>query len=203
VRKDETGFTLIELLIVMFWMTCCMLLDGVIQNYLNHPAAGAVVPFLLLLVGFVVCFATGWFVSEKLLGKRATVVVFCIPFCLAVLSTSLLRDWKGTAYVVHFASGFYSPVLSVWTLAMLSIVIDTFPVCSAGKCRGRQDFTVSESCYYSNKDRPADGSIEYRCKCGDEYVRRGEQFMTLDSGRTPHPYKKLVGFHKWADDTEE
>jgi hypothetical protein len=27
--------------------------------------------------------------------------------------------------------------------------------------------------------------------------------MALDSERTPRPYKKLIGFHKWVDDLDQ
>jgi hypothetical protein len=201
-QERETGFTLIELLILMFWILCFSLLDGMVRHCLGltAPVRGVNVTFLL---GCLVCFATGLTLAQKHIGKQTTALMFGIPFGVAMLSVCFLRSWKETGYFVDFASGFYVPVLALWTIILLWIVLDSFPVCSSGQCRRRRDFAVSGSCYYSNKDRPVDGSTEYKCKCGDEYVRRGKRFMALDSERNPHHYKKLVGFHKWADDMDQ
>jgi len=199
-RKSDTGFTLLDLLIMMFWLMCCTFLDVMIRHYIGNAAPVKGVP-IAFLMGYILCFATGLF-AERHIGKR-TAFIFGIPFGVAILSGCFLRYRKETVYFTDFAFGFYAPVLWVWTFILLSILLDSFPSCSVGKCRGRRDYVVSESCYYGNKDRPVDGSTEYKCKCGDEYVRRGKKFMALDSEHNPHPYKKLVGFHKWADDIDQ
>jgi len=201
-RKSDTGFTLLDLLMMMFWVLCCMLLDVMTRHCLGiaTPSSGLLAVFLL---GYFVCFVASLILSGKHMRKWATALIFCLPLCVAILFVCFLRHWWEMVFFVDFAFGFYAPVLWLWTFILLSILLDSFPVCSSGKCRGKRDFAVSPSCYYSNEDRPVDGLTEYKCKCGDEYVRRGKRFMALDSERNPHPYKKLVGFHKWADDTDQ
>jgi hypothetical protein len=176
------------------------MLDAIIRHRLGIAASGS--PPVAFFLGYIVCFFAGIIFSQKSMGKRITILIFCIPFCTGMLSVCLLRNWKDPIYLLEFALGFYVPVLWFWTMILLSILLDPFPACRSGNCRGSKDFTVSETCYYSNKNRPVDGSVEYKCKCGDEYVRRGKKFMALDPERRPNPYKKLIGFHKWADDTE-
>ena len=46
------------------------------------------------------------------------------------------------------------------------------------------------------------GNYLYRCACGDMYVREGTRFMELLTDDTRRPYKRLVGFRKWADDSD-
>jgi hypothetical protein len=198
--KREAGFALIELLFLMFWELCVMFLDALIQHRLSPPRPGMAV---LHMFGFFSCAVVGLFLGSKHAGKRFAIFVLSIPFGAALLSLCLARHWEGTARLIDFGFGFSVPLLFIGTLTLISIIFDSFPVCMGGKCHKRRHFTVAESSRYDSKDRPTDGSIEYVCQCGGQYLRRGKQFMTLASDRQPHPYKKLIGFRKWTNDTDQ
>ena len=199
--QATAGFTLIDLLIFMFLELCSMLLDVLIRRCLGIPIADmAILPAFFL--GFFLCAAISFYLDTKHAGPRVTRTVLAIPFCSALASV-FLAHWKDRSYLIDFAFGFYVPVLWWFTMLLLSIAFNPFPTCKAGKCDGRRDYTIAESSRYGSKNRPVDGSVEYNCRCGDAYLRCGKQFMALDSERARHPYKKLIGFHKWADDLDQ
>jgi len=75
-----------------------------------------------------------------------------------------------------------------------------FPLCRRGKC-----YRLGTDCVwrigtlfgYETK-----GIYSYKCRCGDVYIREGKRFMELLPDDTLRPYKKLIAFRKWADDSE-
>jgi hypothetical protein len=90
-------------------------------------------------------------------------------------------------------------VLIVLWLILLGHVVLFFPFtsCRQGKCHGIEDYRWYIGTIYG---RVSCGTYRYRCRCGDEYVRQGNRFMEVLPDGTKRPYKKLVGFRKWADD---
>jgi hypothetical protein len=48
--------------------------------------------------------------------------------------------------------------------------------------------------------REKGGQYWYKCACGDQYIRKRNRFIEVLPDGTKRPYKKLVGFRKWADD---
>ena len=87
-----------------------------------------------------------------------------------------------------------------------------FPPCRKNKCHEIDDDSWFHGTFLGKCKW---GVYWYSCRCGDQYLRRGKRFMEFIpeavappspwvniSKGTTRPYKKLVGFRKWADDTE-
>jgi hypothetical protein len=194
--------TLIDLLIAMFWTLCCSLLDLPIRHYLGLPVphesqspgfiAGVVIGILLPL-----------YLDAKHVRKRPFAVLMSIPLCVALLSICFLRACIVTFHIIEFALGFYVPILWWGTKILLWVVFNPFPTCKNGKCCGIHDFLRDVELPEGKQVEGTNQPIAYKCRCGDEYLRSGKQFMALDSERTPRPYKKLIGFHKWVDDLDQ
>jgi hypothetical protein len=73
------------------------------------------------------------------------------------------------------------------------------PLCRQGKCyRFGQDYVWRLGTLFGYETK---GIYLYRCRCGDTYIREGKRFMALLPDDTTRPYKKLVGFRKWEDDS--
>jgi hypothetical protein len=199
---EGIAMTLIDLLIMMFWTLCCMLLDLPIRHYLGVavPRGG---PPLEPITGIVIGSVLPLYLDSKHAPKQLLAVLMGAPLWMALLSVCLLRHWVVTFHMAEFALGFYVPTLWWSTEILLWIVFDLFPTCKSGKCRGRRDFFGDTALPQREQEGDSSRWIAYKCQCGDGYLRCGKKFMVLDSERTPHPYKKLIGFHKWADDLDQ
>jgi hypothetical protein len=194
--------TLIDLLLMMFWVVVCMLLDFPTRHYLGVPVPREHLP-LGPVVGLVMGMALPFYLGAKHVRKQPFSVLMSIPFCMALLSMCFLRRWIATVHIADFALGFYVPILWWGTKILLWIVFSPFPICKNGKCRGMNSFFRDVALSQGKQVEAANQPIVYTCRCGDEYVRCGKRFMALDSERTPQPYKRLVGFHRWADDPDQ
>ncbi|HEY1253488.1 MAG TPA: hypothetical protein VGF01_01765 [Terracidiphilus sp.] len=193
--------TLIDLLIMMFATVCGTLLDIAIHIYLGENMHRTNLPFAFL-IGLIIGVAMPLFLDAKRVRRFLFVILMSIPICVALYCIFLLRYWKFTVFTADFSIGFYIPLFGFILLCLLSIITTTFPVCKNNKC-GKNDF---QRCILSpdeQKEERANQWITYECRCGDKYVRRKKKLMTLNSEQKAHPYKKLVGFHKWADDTAQ
>jgi hypothetical protein len=73
------------------------------------------------------------------------------------------------------------------------------PLCRRGKCHklGR-DYVWRLGTLFGYETK---GNYLYKCACGDIYVRQGTRFMELLPDGTRRPYKRLVGFRRWPDDS--
>lgn len=110
-----------------------------------------------------------------------------------------LHRWVGfTGYLVGFPLGSFLAIFVTWAVLLGRIaLLYPFPLCQMGQCRGFGQYVWMRGTIYGYE---RGGRYRYRCKCGDEYVRRGKRFMHVLANGTEAPYKKLIGFRKWEDD---
>ena len=92
--------------------------------------------------------------------------------------------------------GFFHPILLLWGLFALFYPC---PQCRRGKCRHYTDFVWRKWTFFGYEKWRA---WRYMCSCGDEHIFDGNRFMEVLPDGTKRPYKKLVGFRKWADDLD-
>jgi hypothetical protein len=130
---------------------------------------------------------------------RLLLVVFS-AVCGAMIWNALRKPWGRIGYLVFDLSG-----LAVGILVTRAILVGRLrllfplPLCRRGKCHtlGRgYVWRLGTLFGYEAK-----GNYLYRCACGDLYVRQGRRFMELLPDDTRRPYKRLVGFRKWQDDS--
>ncbi len=111
------------------------------------------------------------------------------------------KPWGRVGYGIFSLSGIVVGFLITRTILEGRLgVFFPLPLCRRGKCRtlGRAYVWRLGTLFgYETK-----GNYLYRCACGDMYVRQGTRFMELLADDTRRPYKRLVGFRKWADDSD-
>jgi hypothetical protein len=195
------GFTLTNLLIMIFWETCGMLFDDYIRHWLGVSGTHSYPP-LVFVLGVFTGFAVEAYFSKKRIRKQAFFSLMIVSFCAALLTVCLGRHWGGTIHVVDFACGFYVAIMSWESFFWFWLIFCPFPACRGGKCLGWRNYYRNSPSPQEKQEENTKQWIVYECGCGDKYSRRGKRFMELDSERNAHPYKRLVGFHKWADDTD-
>ena len=119
-------------------------------------------------------------------------------FCGALLALEFHRSLGASGYIVGFVVGFAGSFLLTWGVLLGRILLlFPFPICRQGKCRGLGAFVWKRGTIYGWE---GEGSYRYKCKCGDQYIRRGGQFIQVLPGGKEQPYKKLVSFRTWADE---
>lgn len=127
-----------------------------------------------------------------------TLVIWLLIGCGFFLG-GLLSGWLKITRWVTTPTAILIVLLLVWgvTIVRLLLVIP-LPVCRGGTCRTLHDYRwkVGTIC-----GRERWGEYHYQCRCGDRYVRHGRRFMVLSPEGAKHPYKKLIGFRKWIDDS--
>lgn len=117
--------------------------------------------------------------------------------CGVILSSLLGRAWGIFGYAVGFLAGFSGAFLLTWLiLVTLSVLLKPWPECQRGKCRTFRGYVWKRGSIYGWEKG---GIFRYRCKCGDEYVRKGDRFLQVLSDGTMHPYKRYER-GKWVDD---
>lgn len=106
-------------------------------------------------------------------------------------------DFGPAAYVVGFVVGFAGAVVLTWAIIRVRVhVFFSYPTCRQGLCSGIECYAWPKGTIYGR----VRGGYLYRCKCGEQYIRDGRKFMSVGPEGARMPYKKLIGFHKWADD---
>jgi hypothetical protein len=131
-------------------------------------------PRLLIAVFWSDCGALLWFALRKPLGRPGIWVFGILGFVAGVIITR--------AVLIGRLRLFFP-----------------FPLCRQGKCyRFGQDYVWRLGTLFGYEVK---GIYLYRCRCGDMYLREGKRFMALLPDDTTRPYKKLVGFRKWEDDS--
>ncbi|MEX2015647.1 MAG: hypothetical protein WD873_03350 [Candidatus Hydrogenedentales bacterium] len=121
-----------------------------------------------------------------------------IGLSLAFSLEYLLIGTKGTvALLLLIPAGMILSFFLLWLFFLSRVLlIYPFPECRQGRCRGINDFEWGIGTVYGWEYLHWHF---YECSCGDLYVRRGRRFMSaVEEG--PRPYKKLVGFRRWAND---
>lgn len=123
-------------------------------------------------------------------------------FCGEAFATEMGRSWGWgiPGYVVGFLTGFAGALILTWAAIVGRVrVLYRFPVCRQGKCRNFRHFLWRRGTIHGWEGW---GVYLYKCECGDAYIRRGRRFLQV-VGKEERPYKKLVGFQTWADDSGE
>jgi hypothetical protein len=192
--------TFIELLVMLIFVMFGTLLDIAIRVYLGVDMHRSSFPFMYL-IGIFIGIAIPLYMDAKNVRKYIFVILMSIPLCITILFIFFLRNWIFTVFTADFTLGFYVPLFGFYALCLIRIITTTFPACKNGKC-GKNDF---QRCVLPPQEQQEERSnhwITYECRCGDKYVWQEKKLMALDSERKAIPYKKLVGFHKWADDTD-
>jgi hypothetical protein len=127
--------------------------------------------------------------------------LLAIVFWMSVgvlLANQLPRSWGLVGHVVGFAIGFAGAVVLTWAIVVGRILVFMpYPICRQGRCSSMKEYSWPKGTVYGKTNS---GEYRYRCKCGDQYIRDGRRFMAVGHDGAKLPYKKLVGFHKWADD---
>ena len=97
--------------------------------------------------------------------------------------------------------GLFAGLLISWAFLRSRILwLFPFPICQQGRCtKMGQDYVWRLGTLYGYEQN---GLYLYKCRCGDFYLREGKRFMRLLEGDTLSPYKRLVAFRKWADDSD-
>jgi hypothetical protein len=146
----------------------------------------------------------GWgeFLGDALFGGHASAARFLRTLCffsaIFLMANRLKRLW-GVEYWIGYPVGFVVVFLLAWAVLLGRILLlFPFPSCRHGKCHSIDDYTWNWGSLFG---REAWGVYYYKCKCGHQYIREGKRFMEILSDGTKCPYKKLIGFRKWTDDT--
>ena len=130
----------------------------------------------------------------RLLGTTFWIV------CGMLLALYLGKSWGVVGNCIGFTIGLAGVILFTWLILLGRILLFLpFPPCRQGKCHRLGDYVWRQGTIYGWEKW---GVYSYRCKCGDYYVRDRKRFMQLLSDGTKQPYKKLIGFRKWADDLD-
>jgi hypothetical protein len=128
---------------------------------------------------------------------------FCAIYLAGVLghiAGAFGHVWRIAGGILGFVLGFAGAVLLAWA-AILGRLLLFYPLppCRRGICnRLGTDYVWKKGTVYG---RTSWGTYLYKCKCDETYVRKGERFMLLLPEGITIPYKRLVGFRKWADES--
>jgi hypothetical protein len=121
-------------------------------------------------------------------------------FCGALLWLKLRKPWGQPGYFL-FAVVATVPGLIITRAFLVGRLrlFFPFPLCRQGKCyRMGRDYVWRLGTLFGYETK---GIYLYKCRCGDTYIREGKKFMELLPDDTQRPYKKLVSFRKWIDDS--
>ena len=126
----------------------------------------------------------------------ATGVLFTILLHKLFPNSGLI--WIG--YGLGFLVGDVAGLFLLWSLVRWRTKLFlSFPPCRRGKClQFERDYTYRQGTLSGWIDW---GKYHYRCRCGDQYLRKGNRFMEVAPDGSLKPYKKLNDARKWVDDT--
>ena len=145
----------------------------------------------------------GWtdFIADALFGGlRSLTRLFrtVIMWLSVALVADFLKKLFGIEQWIGYSIGFIIVFFLTWVFLLTRILLFfPFPSCQKGKCHSIDDYTWNMGSFLGHE---GGGVYSYQCNCGDKYVRERKRFMKVLSDGTKRPYKKLVGFRKWADD---
>lgn len=120
--------------------------------------------------------------------------------CGGLLWLAIRRPWGKTGYWIFAFFGLAAGLIITRAVLIGRLrLFFPFPLCRQGKCyRFGQDYVWRLGTLFGYEGK---GIYLYRCRCGDMYIREGKRFMALLPDDTTLPYKKLVGFRRWEDDS--
>lgn len=121
--------------------------------------------------------------------------------CGALLAKDMGTAWGPVGYCFGFALGFIGAFVLTWAFLLgRFLLFFPFPSCQRGKCNRVADYVWKKGSIYGYEKG---GIYRYKCRCNDEYIRRGKRFLEVLPDGTARPYKRLIGFRKWADDLKK
>ncbi len=127
------------------------------------------------------------------LGSRLALIIWFIAFpTFGVFGYSIFGGFLGGLV------GFLIGVVVIWAIFVLRLMIAyPLPECKRGVCCGCWNYhwAAGSLCGLMKWDQHL-----YWCCCGDSYVRQGRRFLVIIDNETLRPYKKLIGFRRWAKD---
>lgn len=110
------------------------------------------------------------------------------------------NSWGAFGYAVGFAVGLGVAITLTWLFFLGRILVFfPFPICRNGKCRSIRDYVWKKGTVYGWEG----GVYQYKCRCGERYVRKRRQFLEVLPDGTIRPYKKLTRFRRWTDDNHD
>ena len=129
---------------------------------------------------------------------RILIVTFCF-LCAGLLGLTFQKFWGRPGLYIGCLLGTIGGMILTWAILTGSLLLFfPLPLCRQGKClRFGKDFIWKKGRLLGYE---GNGVYHYRCRCGDEYLRKGKKFLLLLSDGTSRPYKVLIGFRKWVDD---
>jgi hypothetical protein len=138
-----------------------------------------------------------WYVFTVAVSGTRSIICFLLTVfwivCGFIGAEYFGKMWGVGGYIFGFLIGFVIPSTFTWLIELRDeLLFRPLPACRRGKCQGMKDYVFQT------------GYEIYRCSCGDKYIfkTKEKQFVEILSDGTERPYKKLVGFRKWADDTK-
>jgi hypothetical protein len=122
------------------------------------------------------------------------------PLCGVLIWEGLHEPWGRIGYAAFIVLGFVVGLLATRAFLIGRLwVLFPLPACRRGKCqRLGRDYTWRLGTLFGYETK---GHYLYRCACGEMYIRKGKRFTELLPDDTHRPYKRLVGFRKWADES--
>lgn len=151
----------------------------------------------------------GWgrFLTDGLIGIiwwpfRLITAICCVAAGVAV--ADMLSSAFGIPGWAAVPLSITGVLLLVWAVVLGRILLFfPFPPCKRGTCQGIGAYTWAKGRIYG---RERWRTYRYWCGCGDEYVRRGDEFRQVLSDGEERPYLRLDQFGKWRSEetnTEE
>ena len=148
----------------------------------------------------------GFPVSERgdvMVGFRELYGCVLLTFCgLGVGSLAAVRfGWPGA--ILGFAVGFVGAFLLIWALVWTICFLEQsgayLPLCHGGTCRGGRKPMDKADYEWARKQ-----GVDYRCKCGHEYVMKGggRRFLQRLPDGTLKPYMVHRPFRGWFPDAD-
>jgi hypothetical protein len=114
------------------------------------------------------------------------------------VSSSFGARWGKIGYAGGFLVGALGAfLLTWWGLLTLHVLLKPWPECRRKKCHTFRDYVWKRGSIYG---REKGSQYRYRCKCGDEYLRRGRRFLKVSEDGSVHPFK-IYQKGAWMDDT--
>src|SRR3984957_16397120 len=118
------------------------------------------------------------FIFYAIFGWKDNVIRFIPLFTMIVLSEGLAIFVKKTFEIpewVAMAVSFVVVFSVAWILLLMRLLLFVpFPTCKKGKCSNIDDYSFFHGTFFGKCKW---GVYWYKCRCGDQYLRRGKKFM--------------------------
>jgi hypothetical protein len=139
--------------------------------------------------------------EPRIVGGRLTLfhVLWFYIVCLCGFWAGRLfsQQWGTLGWLAGVPAGLVSGYFAFhalrWLVDFYYWIRPLRPKCSKGMCRS-EDYAVKVT------KKEGNWETEFRCKCGETYLTKGNRFMILLPDRTTQPYMLRKPFHNWEPD---